>query len=262
MTIRRLATSMVLLAAAAALSAQGREPLGPSARVRPFITDDARTVGDGLGQFETWYRGDVESHQQWLLAAYGPTDRLELTIGGVAGVDRRPRAERAGEPRATYALPLLQAKYLVRPYTERDGLGLAGVVGTFLPGGQGLLQPPGYGTFGFVIGTWRVTRSEDVLVHANVGMNRLWIDAGPDETVGTWGVGTQVRTVGGLHVVAELFSGDPYVPGSGLSWQAGARHFVSDRLQLDATIGRGIAGATRLPTWTSVGLRWVFGPTR
>ncbi|MFN3385220.1 MAG: hypothetical protein ACK42Y_01370 [Candidatus Thermochlorobacter sp.] len=38
--------------------------------VRPFITDDARVVGDRLAQLESWYRQDKESLQQWFLAAY------------------------------------------------------------------------------------------------------------------------------------------------------------------------------------------------
>jgi len=29
----------------------------------------------------------------------------------------------------------------------------------------------------------------------------------------------------GMHLVAEIFSGDPYIPGTGTSWQAGYRYF-------------------------------------
>lgn len=220
--------------------------------VRPFITDDARVVGNRLGQVEAWYRGDEESHQQWGLVAFGPTPWLELTLGGVVGEDRAQRA-------LTYALPLLQAKLLARPYAEGRGPGFAVVAGTFLPGGRGLLKPPAHGTFGFATVTQQIGPDERLLLHANVGANHLWID-GPDRTIGTWGLGTQVRTIGGLHAVAEVFSGDPYVPGSGTSWQAGVRHFVSDRLQLDATVGEGLGGAAPLPRWVSVGVRWVVGP--
>ncbi|MCU0623676.1 MAG: hypothetical protein MUF53_07400 [Gemmatimonadaceae bacterium] len=222
--------------------------------VRPFITDDARVVGAGLGQMEAWYRGDAESHQQWLLLAYGPTDRLEVTIGGVAGEDRRSGS-------LTYALPLVQGKFLLRPYAEEAPPGMAVILGSFLPGGQGLLKPPGHGTFGFATITQALGAKERVLLHANAGVNHLWVD-GPDRTIATWGLGTQARAVGGLHVVAEIFSGDPYVPGSGTSWQAGVRHFVSDRLQLDATAGQGFAGAVQLPFWVSAGVRWVVGPWR
>jgi hypothetical protein len=73
----------------------------------------------------------------------------------------------------------------------------------------------------------------------------------------TWGLGTQIRTVGGLHLVAEVFSGDPYVPGFGMTYQAGLRHFVSDFVQLDFTVGQGIAGQNQLPFWGGVGVRLV-----
>jgi hypothetical protein len=238
----------------APLGAQGRAGCDGPARacVRPFITDDARVVGGRLAQAEAWYRGDKESHQQWLLLAYGPRDRLELTLGGVVGEDREARE-------LTWALPLVQGKYLVSPYATGGPPGLAVVLGSFFPGGKGSLKAPGHGTFGFLTATQAWGAKERVLVHVNAGVNHLWVDQ-DTRTLTTWGVGSQVRTVGGLHLVGELFSGDPYVPGSGTSWQAGVRHFVSDMLQVDATLGEGLAGASRLPFWFSAGIRWVVGP--
>lgn len=55
--------------------------------VRPFITDDSRVVGERLGQLETWCRADELDFQQWLIFAYGPNDRLEISAGGVLGVE-------------------------------------------------------------------------------------------------------------------------------------------------------------------------------
>jgi hypothetical protein len=238
-----------------------------SSCVRPFITDDARVVGAGLAQIESWTRVDRETSQLWMLGAVGPNAWLELTAGGVLGVERDAVAAKDPSPgRLTYALPLLQAKALVRGYEAGQGPGLAVVGGTFLPGGRGFLQLPGYGTFGFAIlsqaltSAWEPTeRAPDPpLLHANVGVNRLWIGDAPDETVATWGIGTQFHVRAGAHVVAELFSGDPYVPGSGTAWQAGVRQFLSERLQLDATVGRGVAGDNPLPVWWSAGVRWVL----
>jgi len=40
--------------------------------------------------------------------------------------------------------------------------------------------------------------------------------------------------------------------------QAGFRHFISDEIQIDGTIGKGIAGDEILPTWGSLGIRLVF----
>jgi hypothetical protein len=243
-------------------------PAPPIQRVRPFITDDARVVGAGLGQVESWLRVDKESNQLWLLGAYGPTRWLEVTVGGVVGEERGSVAATEPTPgRLTYALPLLQGKALLRPYAAGSGPGFALVGGTFLPEGRGFLQLPGYGTFGYlsvsqaVVRRWTPTPKapDPPLVHVNLGVNRLWIGAGPDETVVTWGLGTQLPVRAGAHIVAEVFSGDPYVPGSGTAWQAGTRVFASERLQVDATVGKGIAGDVILPLWWSAGVRIVVG---
>ncbi len=230
-------------------------------RVRPFITDDARVVGAKLGQVESWARLDREAEQLWILGAYGPNNRVELTVGGVVGTERH-KDGREG----SYALPLLQGKYLVRPYATGRGPGLAIIAGPFLPHGRGAFVPAGYGRFAFAAASQAFGHEERVLVHLNVGTNYLrarnsvaGAPSGIDhQLVATWGTGTQIRAVGGMHVVAELFSGDPYVAGSGTAWQAGLRHFVSDRLQLDATVGDGIAGDTPLPRWVSAGVRIVL----
>lgn len=237
-------------------------------RVRPFITDDARVVGAGLGQVESWFRSDKESNQLWLLGAFGPTRWLEMTVGGVVGEERGAIAAQEPTPgRLTYALPLLQGKALLRPYAAGRGPGFAVVAGTFLPEGRGFLQLPGYGTFSYlsvsqaIVRRWTPTRRapDPPLIHVNLGMNRIWIGSGPDETVVTWGLGTQLPVRAGAHLVAEVFSGDPYVPGSGTAWQVGTRLFASERLQFDATLGKGIAGDVILPLWWSGGVRIVLG---
>jgi hypothetical protein len=53
--------------------------------IRPFITDDARVVGAHLLQLETWVQADAEQLQHWVLPAFGPTERIELTLGAVHG---------------------------------------------------------------------------------------------------------------------------------------------------------------------------------
>lgn len=267
----RLVAAIAFAFASVPAVAQARRPVdaaGPIARVRPFITDDARVVGRGLGQLESWVRVDKETTQLWLLGAYGPTSWLELTVGGVGGQERGEVAATEPTPgRATYALPLLQAKALVRGYAAGRGPGLALVGGTFLPEGRGFLRLPGYGTFAYasvsqaLVRRWtpRHDAPDPPLLHVNLGVNRLWIGEAPDQTVATWGIGTQLPTGRGMHFVGELFGGDPYVPGSGTAWQAGGRWFAHERLQLDATVGRGIGGARPLPTWWSVGVRLVLG---
>lgn len=153
--------------------------------------------------------------------------------------------------------PLVQVKLLFRGYEANGWPGVSVVVGSFLPFGRGVLQPPGYGAFGFLIASQSFGKGDAVLIHGNVGLNYLRRD-GKDELINTWGLGTQIHTIGGFHLVGELFSGDPYVPGSGVSYQVGFRHFFSDFLQIDGTIGNGIGGRTKLPFWFSAGVRIVF----
>lgn len=239
------------------------DPLGDTLRavsragdgeVRPFITDDSRVVGERLAQLETWCRADEADFQQWLIFAYGPNDRLELSAGGVLGLEYE--AEEGKRNAFSYALPLLQAKYLIRPYGHRQWPGLGIVAGTFLPFGKGALKPPGYGAFSFATVSQCFGEREDLLLHLNLGLNYLFIGQ-KHELLNTWGFGVQARTLGGFHLVGEVFSGDPYLPGSGTSWQLGFRHFFSDLLQIDATVGKGFAGENPLPIWFSAGVRIV-----
>jgi hypothetical protein len=60
--------------------------------------------------------------------------------------------------------------------------------------------------------------------------------------------------------VGEIFSGDPYADATGSAFQAGFRHFISEYIQVDATVGSGISGQNRMPVWGTVGLRLVSRP--
>ena len=82
-------------------------------KVRPFITDDARVVGDRLAQLESWVRIDKHAWQHWNLVAYGPNKRVELTTGLVYGIDQ---PNETGGNHFSYALPLVQAKFLFNEY--------------------------------------------------------------------------------------------------------------------------------------------------
>jgi len=220
--------------------------------VRPFITDDARVVGYRLGQWETWLRLDKHAGEQWHMFAYGPHRKVELSLGGVAGLDK----PESNKKHFSYALPLVQGKYLFKEYGHRKGPGYALVAGSFLPGGRGVFVPEGYGAFAFMNISQCFGKHEDLLIHANLGSNYLYLNK-ENNWVNTWGFGMQARTYRGFHLVGEVFSGDPYIPGTGLAWQAGFRHFISDLIQVDATLGKGISGSTIMPLWFSIGARFV-----
>ena len=66
--------------------------------VRPFVTDDARVVGDKLFLLETSLKGDNGRLQNLNLLAYGPSERLELTVGFVDGFPFVRSMTRTGSP--------------------------------------------------------------------------------------------------------------------------------------------------------------------
>ena len=220
--------------------------------VRPFITDDARVVGERLAQLETWVRFDKEAGQHWILGAYGPNKKLELTAGGVFGY----QVDHDSKKTFSYALPLLQAKILFKEYKPNKAPGFGMVLGTFLPVGQGAFKPAGYGTFGYLTVSQCFGEGDKFLFHGNLGGNYLHVD-GSNNLISTWGLGTQIKAYKGMHLVGEIFSGDPYIPGTGTSWQAGYRYFFSDLVQIDMTVGNGIAGDVIMPFWYTAGIRIV-----
>jgi hypothetical protein len=186
------------------------------------------------------------------MAAYGPSKKLELALGFVHGVQIHTNDEKD----YSYAIPLVQAKYLIKEYTPNKLPGIAVVAGSFLPGGNGSFKAPGYGGFAYVAITQCFGKTENVLIHANVGANHVKYPTFEHNVV-TWGIGTQIKTIGGLHLIGEVFSGDPYVPGSGMSFQTGFRHIVNNYVQLDLTIGQGLSGTHILPLWYGGGVRLV-----
>ncbi len=220
--------------------------------IRPFITDDARVVGRGHLQLESWWRRDKESMQVWAFPAFGPTDRLELSMGGVVGT-----SQKTGKSTFALSMPLVQAKFLVRETTPNGLPGVALSVGGIPPIGRGGFESDGLAYYSYLAVTESLFHEEGVLIHANVGAAGAAFGEGKARVQLTWGVGTQVRLIGDFHGVFELFSGDPYAPSLGGAIQAGFRHIFNDHLQLDATMGSGVFGDTPLPFWVSSGVRIV-----
>lgn len=225
--------------------------------IRPFITDDARVVGAKHLQLETWWRRDKDTLQHWALFAFGPNDHVELTLGGAYGlssiVSRDPGVS---SPTFAFNLPLLQGKFLLREAEPNSLPGFAVATGIVPPLGTGGLEPPGPSGFVYVAFTESLFDEERLLVHANLGATVL-VAKGHDPMSATWGVGMQLRTFAAFHLVGEFFSGDPYAGGAGGAAQGGFRYIFNDHVQLDATIGGGVFGATPLPVWATSGIRLV-----
>jgi hypothetical protein len=217
----------------------------PALAVRPFVTDDARVVGGRQAQAESWVRGDRSLFEHWFLAAYGPIEPLELTIGMVHGVEFLPQRE------YTAAGPLLQAKYLLRRPKSNSWPGLAVSAGAIAPAGFGPLRPEAWQRFVYAAVTESLGEGDAVLLHGNVGAAGGRV---------TWGAGTQTRVKGGFHFVGEIFSGDPYAETTGNMVQLGFRHFFSEYIQIDGTIGTGVTGQPRASTWATIGIRLATPP--
>lgn len=216
--------------------------------VRPFVTDDARVVGEHMGQAETSVRYTKDSFSNLSLAAIGPTARSEVTVGFVDGFPLDKDSNRS----FSITGPLVQFKYLLWEAKPNSYPGMAMAVGGSPPWGRGDFRPEQWSGFAYAAMTESLFDKERVLIHANLG-----ISTSSEINVGTWGLGAQVRMFGGLHAVIEIFCNDPYSGKIGGAYQAGFRHIVSDRIQIDLTGGSGLFGSDQINTFVGMGLRIV-----
>jgi len=226
----------------------------PHARaVRPFITDDGNTLEYRQMELATWTHFNEFSGQLWQTCAMALSKRFELSAGAVLGYNKTAD----DHTEFSYTLPLIQGKYLLNRYTPNKLPGVAIVAGSSLPFGNGAFVPHGYGAFAFLAVTQCFGEDEYVLIHANLGGTYLREER-KNHTDLTWGAGTQVKIYKGLHVIAEIVAGDPYIHDTGSAYQAGIRYFLSNVIQLDVAAGNGFGGENKMPFWVSCGIRYVL----
>ena len=229
----------------------------PALAIRPFVTDDARVVGDKLAQLETWVLLDRTTLQHNALVAFGPSPWLEVTYGVLHG-----GVHTGVDTSYSIAGPILQLKGLVLPAKSNSLPGVALSAGGIAPLGHGPFTPAGWTGFTYLALTENLF-DERLLLHANLGFAAA--DAGSEliPTV-TAGFGFQARVVAGFHAVAEVFYGDPYDPESAAaSAQIGFRYIFNDDVQVDGTFGTTLeevareGGRPRTEQWGTLGLRLV-----
>lgn len=225
-------------------------PARPVFAVRPFVTDDARVVGEHQGQIETSVRYSKDEFSNLTLGAFGPTARSEVTVGFVDGFPLDPESNRS----FSITGPLVQFKYLLWEARPNSYPGLALATGASPPWGKGDFRPHEWSGFVYAAMTESLFDKERVLIHANIG-----ISTSSEVTVGTWGIGSQIRLIGGLHAVMEIFCNDPYAGKSGGAYQVGFRHIVSDSIQIDLTGGSGLFGSEQMNSFVGMGFRFVTG---
>jgi hypothetical protein len=228
----------------------------PAWAVRPFVTDDARSVGARQAQVESWLQLDGGSLNHWILASIGPAAPVELAVGISYGADW-------SEDGARFTLPgpLLQAKFVLIEPRKNRWPGVALEAGTLVPLGYDDSTQEGWRSFALVALTESLFEDERLLIHGNLGV----FHAGDFRLHGRdvefiWGLGAQLRTFAGLHVVAEIFSGDPYSGASGGAVQGGLRYMFNKKFQMDATVGTGLWGDNMMGTFGTAGVRIVGGP--
>lgn len=224
--------SGTLVAAAAAFVALD------AGAARPMITDDARIVDAQACQLEAWTRLDRDSREYWALPACNFTGNLEVTFGG-------GRKEAEG-----FSDNVLQGKTVLKPL-EAGGWGAAFTLGAVRhprrvtangwPGDAYFNVPLSASAMG---GAW--------VAHFNAGASYRRDEK---RTVGTWGLGNEVRLRDGIYLIPEVFRGEPGRP----FYQVGLRYWVvKDFLQMDATYGNRFGSDDR--HWISVGLRVLTPP--
>lgn len=252
-TSARLTWPSLLAAAALALA-----PVRAAA-VRPFITDDARVSDPGTLLLETSARMDRATLQNLNVVTAGLLDGVEI---GAAFSHGAFSAEEDGGGSRSYGLagPILQVKGLLARGAPNRLPALAAVVGVSSPLGTPGFAPSAWGGFGYLAVTESLFDEERLLLHANLGTFAKAASDAPGTMLSlTWGVGAQLRLVGGLHALGEVVSGDPYADRAGGAFQAGFRYVVSEAVQIDATVGEGLWGETRIAPWAGLGLRLVSG---
>lgn len=245
-----------LAAAAAALLALA----SPAAfAARPFNTDDARVVDPDGWQIESYVKAQRGTKQTefWFLPARnfgGALERFEFTLGGNV-VDITPGG--------TSNLILAQVKTLLKPL-ETNGVGFALSVGVnrLKPGTPGdvVTTPFDITTTGggtststhydpYLNGIASISVLDDgVVFHLNAGATR---NTSNNQTIGSWGVGTEIRMTERVFGIAETYGVSEQKP----AYQAGIRLWaIPTHWQVDGTFGWQHSSPSNL-RWVSIGVR-------
>jgi hypothetical protein len=101
-----------------------------------------------------------------------------------------------------------------------DFPGVAEVIGANTPYGSNNFSNPSWTQFAYLTFTELLGDHERALIHANIGVNYAKPETDWRYSV-NWGLGTQIRLIGGLHYVAGIFYGDPHSGDSGSPFQTG-----------------------------------------
>ena len=223
--------------------------------VRPFITDDARIASPQEFQVETSIRVDKERFQNLNVISLGVLDKLEASLNFIDGF----MLEDETKYNLSIAGPGFQLKYLFTDGKTSAFPGIALVAGFVPPWGAGseTFTPPSWSNYAYLAVTKYFFKDwESLNLHVNLGFTNTYEDKVKTNT--SWGIGVQGHLFDKLYLCTEVFAGDPYAITPGALFQVGLRYFISDRMQIDVSTGRGLYGDPMLDYYAGFGFRVVF----
>lgn len=211
---------------------------------RPLITDDAGVIGNGNFQIETWAFSDKRSHQLWIVPTMGFGHSVEVSAAFVQGTLL------TGDDNKTYASsgPIMQSKIAIS-----SDVALAG--GFIPPFGSGQFRSVSWDYF-FYVALTRMFFEEKIKFHVNLGGQTL--RQNKHSSAFLWGVAVEYMTSRKSHLFVESANGEVYAFIPGIAFQGGFRYDVTETLQVDGTIGRGVTGDPLLPFWGTIGIKKLF----
>lgn len=223
--------------------------------VRPFITDDARIAAPKEFQIETSLRVDKERVQNLNVISIGVMDKLEASFNFIDGF----MLEDETKYNLSIAGPGFQLKYLFTDGKTSSFPAAALVIGGTPPwgAGSGTFVNPSWSDYMYLAVTKYFFKDLETLnLHINLGFTNSYDDK--VRTNATWGIGVQSHLLHKLYLCTEIFSGDPYAITPGALFQIGLRYFISDRMQMDVSTGKGLYGEPMLDYYAGFGFRVVF----
>lgn len=220
----------------------------PAFAGRPLITDDSEVIGKRNLQIESWVFADKRSFQHWIIPTAGFGD-FEANLSAVHGTTW------SGQKARTYSAsgPIIQGKYQLKEANSWDEPGFAVSGGWISPFGQGDFKSQAWDYFYYAAMTTEII-PEVCLLHLNAGeQTRRQLDS--SSPIFLWGVALEYLTFEKTFTFVETSNGDVFALNPGIAAQTGFRHDLTDKFQIDGTIGTGLSGEPKLPYWVTVGIK-------
>jgi hypothetical protein len=203
--------------------------------------DDAQVLGANKCQLETWGKFNRDGTERWLNPSCNLTGNLEVSWGNAWQRDA------AG---LYVASSQLQGKTVFREMSANSyGIGLLGGVARQTDSDDDGGRRRSWNYYSKLLASFSF-KDDDVLLHTNLGFNRL----GKEQTTRlTWGVGNETRLLERLSFIGEVFGENKGKP----SYQAGIRAtLVPEYVELDLTYGN-VFGADTRGRYVVLGLRFI-----